>query len=176
MKKNKKIYEITEKSIVLNEDEIVKIKSFIEEISNIHCVECIFILPLYSFLNKRAQASVVALYNDDEELSDETLEEINKADRIAFEYDDCDRLRFNTAYAKDYKYPINNVDELMAATRLYYSTILFDRFGNKTRIQENLLSNFNIPSGIAESWNNVIAIDNIEELIGNHNLKMSLEQ
>ena len=46
-RKKNKIAEITEKSLILTEEEISIIKSYTEKVSNYPCVECIYILPLY---------------------------------------------------------------------------------------------------------------------------------
>lgn len=179
-KKKKKTYLKTESALVLTEEEITKIKTFIEEISQIPCIECVYILPLYSYLNRRAEAGIIALYSDDpkynfkltgveeQRCDDGEIEEEFKADDIAYNYSlSSDRLSFDTVTSDFFKYPPTKIEELQAIIRLYYSKILFDRFGDKTKMYDEILSNFTVPEWMAESWDNVIPIENFDKLINN---------
>ena len=143
--------------MVLSEEEISKIKSFIEEMLNFSCIECIYILPLYSFLDKKAGFSIVALYGYDEEYAkklvdnelygyDLIMEEIDKVDEIVMKYDICDRIYFNTAYSNDYIYPVKNIEQLSIA---------------------------NVANWLA--IDNLVKIDNIERLVENNNYQKVLK-
>lgn len=175
-RKKKKKMEITEKSLILTEDEIVTIKTFVDKVSSIPCVECVYILPLYSYLTKRAGAAVVALYTDKPSYNKlltgvecyrsddgEFLEE-EMVDDIAYrEYSNCGRLGFNTEYSEYYKYPPTNLTELSGTITLIHAIILFDRFNEKTKFQAEAIANYTIPSNLDDD--NIIPIENINDLV-----------
>lgn len=189
-RKKNKIAEITEKSLILTEEEISIIKSYTEKVSNYPCVECVYILPLYSYLNKKAEACIVTLYSDDPSynkllIGTEShrcdageIEEEEDIDNITLEFNNNsgNRLCFFTVPAEYYKYPPNNFEERAAVLKLYHSTILFDRFGNKSKIYNEIMSSFTIPNWLVNSCNYYISIDNIEHLVNNLSHPLSLKK
>ena len=60
--------------------------------------------------------------------------------------------------------------------KLYHSTILFDRFGNKSKIYNEIMSSFTIPNWLVNSCNYYISIDNIEHLVNNLSHPLSLKK
>ena len=78
----------------------------------------------------------------------------------------CDRLSFGTDDSKDYTYPVNNLDGLSSLRWLHNSIILFDKNGNMSRVQSEILSNSDMVRCLF--LDNVVQIENIEELVPNH--------
>lgn len=158
------------KSLVLSEEEIMSIKSFMQEASNISVVECIYLIPFFSEKSEKEKVEIITLLNESlyynglltgEEKMRDTKREIASLENILQKYQQkCNegRLSFIKDDAGSYCLSLMNDEELYAEMALASGTILFDRFGEKTDNRNSVL-------GCFQPQSNILEIENIYELI-----------
>ncbi len=174
--------EITEKSIVLTEEEIKTIKSFVEEVSIIPCVECIYILPFFSFEDKKEIMKIVVIHNDSphynglltgiEDYRDDSkvLDEEDQIDDIISKYQNWkNRFYYDYEWARLYKFPPTSFEEETNIAKLLNSAILFDRFGERTIEKESILANE--LNWYPQKWQNILSIENVDAITHDSVLK-----
>ena len=158
-------------SIILKDEEIAAINSLLEEVDDVPLIECVYVRPIIT--GKGAKAEIRVLITDDGEYNELIHEQ-------GFERNVKDEIKvFNSLTAK-YETLFNNIvdgncileaeesenyaawfttyEEGLAGERLVNGTILYDRFGKFSFIQEKneigIDKNPNLPS-----------IENIDEII-----------
>ena len=132
------------KKMVLSEEEIVSIKSFIQEVSNIPVVECIYLVPFLSEKSRTEKVDIITIWNESlyynglltgEEKMRDTNNERMSLENIVQKYQQNSnegRLSFTTDNDGNYSLSLMHRREWYAEMALASGTILFDRFGNKT--------------------------------------------
>ena len=157
-------------NIVLSEDEINRIKEFIEDAKGIPSVDGIYI-EAYKAINTNINPIYVnALINDSIDYKDRLVKQgyildyniiRNQEDELREKYlDYSSRIKF-IVYSSDIYSPMlmKNV-EINAERSLLSGTILFDRFGN-------LKDNMNYVSKLINGYDTAIQIENANQLISN---------
>ena len=166
------------KSFSLSEDEILRIRSFIKDASDISLVECIYLVSYYSNKKDREQVDVVAITNDimhyysiltgEKERSD-TLDKDN-LELLISNYNEPGRIHFMDSDAKDYPFEVWYYREIHNVRCLANGTILFDRFGDKSMFRDYVIENI----GKGE-YDNLLQIENIERIFGDINYKYKVK-
>ena len=157
-------------NIVLSEDEINRIKEFIEDAKGIPSVDGIYI-EAYKAINTNINPIYVnALINDSIDYKDRLVKQgyildyniiRNQEDELREKYlDYSSRIKF-IVYSSDIYSPMlmKNV-EINAERSLLSGTILFDRFGN-------LKDNMNYVSKLINGYDTAIQIENIDKSMDN---------
>ncbi len=158
------------KTMVLSEEEIMSIESFMQEASNIPVVECIYLVPFFSEKSKKEKVDIITIWNESlyynglltgEEKMRDTKRERTSLENIVQKYqqksNEC-RLSFTTDGDWNYSLSLMHRREWYAEMALASGTILFDRFGNKT-------DNRNSALGYFQPQENILEIENIDKLI-----------
>ena len=158
------------KTMVLSEEEIMSIESFMQEASNIPVVECIYLVPFFSEESKKEKVDIITILNEslyynglltgEKEMRDTKSERIN-FENIVQKYQKKSnegRLSFIKDDDMNYCLSLMHPREWHAEMSLASGTILFDRFGNKTDNRNSALGYFQPPE-------NILEIENIDKLI-----------
>ena len=158
------------KTMVLSEEEIMSIESFMQEASNIPIVECIYILPFFSMESKKEEVDIITIWNDSlyynglltgkDEMRD-TRKEWKRLKGIIQKYkqeSNEGRLDYSIEDSGNYSLSLMHRREWYAEMALASGTILFDRFGNKT-------DNIDGALGYFQPLKNILEIENMDKLI-----------
>ena len=162
-------------TISLTEEEISNIKSFINEITSIPMVECVYLVPYYIKTNNKQYLELYAVKNNsmlyNEQLTSKPQSRDVTEEELLFEsiiekYNNIfegDRLCFTKT--DDYYYSIQLLQTacIIAEKSLISGTILFDRFNNFTKNKEKV-------SEYISKYPNILEIDNINKI--NDDLKL----
>ena len=157
------------KSMVLSEEEIMCITSFIQEASNIPIVECIYLVPYFSEKDKKEKVDIITILNESlyynglitgEEKMRDTKMERTSLQTIVQNYQKKskdDKLSYTIDDDWNYSLALMDRSEWLAEMALTSGTILFDRFGNKTDNRNRALCYF-------QPKENILIIKNIDKL------------
>ena len=158
------------KTMVLSEEEIMSIESFMQEASNIPVVECIYLVPFFSEKSKKEKVDIITIWNESlyynglltgEEKMRDANSERTSLENIVQKYQQTSkegRLSFTTDDDWNYSLSLLHRREWYAEMALASGTILFDRFGNKTENRNSALDYF-------QPQENILEIENIDKLI-----------
>ena len=157
-------------TMVLTEEEIIAINSFIQKASNIPIVECIYILPFFSMESKKEEVDIITIWNDSlyynglltgkDEMRD-NRKELKRLKGIIQKYkqeSNEGRLDYSIEDSGNYSLSLMHRREWRAEMSLASGTILFDRFGNKTDNRDGALGYF-------QPLKNILEIENMDKLI-----------
>ena len=157
------------KSIILTEKEIDTINSFINEVTLIPLVECIYVVPYIDNKTNKETCDIVTIYNESlyyngkitgSETVRETKPEKELLKNTIEKYKNIlTEEKFSLSIDDSWNYSICLMHrrEVISETALISGTILFDRFDNKTENQ-------NDSKNYLKPYPNIIEIENIDNI------------
>lgn len=162
------------KSIKLSKSEILIIKSFVHEMTNILAVECVYLVPYLDNSAKLGKVEVIVIKNDslsykgkltgketmrDTKTESDTLKIIVKKFKEKFKNS---RLTFSCDDASNYSLTLMHNRELISEKELASGIILFDRFGDMEKNKQQA-------SSMLECYSNILQIENIDQILNKKN-------
>lgn len=160
------------KSIMLSEEEILSIQSFLHEISNIPMIECVYLVSYLEENTKLEKIDVITIKNQslyyNEKLTGKAISRDTKNEQNIFNItinnfknlSKNSRLYFSKADDFEYCLSLMHSREVIAEKSLVSGEILFDRFGDKEENKQRA-------SCLLRPYPNILQIENIEQLKNN---------
>ena len=159
-------------SIILSEEEILCIQSFIKEVSDIPMVECVYLVSFLDNKTKQERVDVNAiqnqsLYYNGKLTGKETMrnvdDELNNLEKIIKKYRKQfknGKVSFVSEDDSNYSLALMDRREIRAEMSLANGVILFDRIGDKEANKQQA-------SQMLPIYPNILQIKNIEQLMNN---------
>lgn len=166
-------------SIILSEEEILCIQSFLQEISNIPMVECVYLVSYLDDTTKLGEVDIIAIKNQslyyNEKLTGSASMRDTESEQYNFDISinnfnnflKNSRLSFSKADDFNYCLSLMHSREVAAEKSLISGEILFDRFGDKEKNKQRALC-------LLKPYSNLLMIENIEQL--KENISMQQEE
>lgn len=160
------------KSIILSEEEILCIQSFLQEISNIPMIECVYLVSYLEENTKLEKIDVITIKNQslyyNEKLTGKAISRNIQTEQNNFNatINNFEKLFKNSriyfSKADDFEYCLSLMHsrEVIAERSLVSGEILFDRFGDKEKNKQRA-------SCLLKPYSNILQIENIEQLKNN---------
>ena len=160
-------------SVILSEEEILCIQSFIKEASDIPMVECVYLVSFLDNNTKHEHIDVIAiqnqsLYYNGKLIGKETMRnidnELNNLEKTIKKYRkqfENGRLSFVSEDDSNYSLALMAHREIRAEMSLTSGIILFDRFGDKEENKQQA-------SQMLPIYPNILHIENIEQIMNNY--------
>ena len=161
--------------IVLSNEEILRIKSFIQDASDIPVVECVYLLPYYSQEEKKEKIDVITIWNESSyynslltgegEMRDSEEERVALEDIIQkYQHEAEDgRLTFLADDSWNYSLSLMSNREQKSEMSLANGTILFDRFDEKKGEKVRAMDYFAKEESVLEVANMSQLMESLQE-------------
>lgn len=168
-------------SIILNDEEILGIKSLLSEVVDIPLIECVYVKPVISKSNSESKVEIRVLITDNIEYNTlmqklgverDVKTEVKDFNTFSKKYNELfenitdGNCKFKVEWSKYYVPWFTIFEEELADEELVNGTIIFDRFGNLTFIQEEV-------GQILTKDSRLPLIENIDEITNSENKKSS---
>ena len=159
------------KTIILSEGEILCINKFMDEVTDIPVVECVYIVPFFSEEEQSEKIDIIVICNEslyynglltgkEEMRFHESMKEKNYLNSLIERYnnDNIDgRLSFTKDYDDNYSLSLMHSREWYAEQAIASGAILFDRYGKKTENRKGALYYFG-------QQKNILLIENFQQI------------